>query len=255
MFVILLCAGYATRMYPITKDFPKHLLPVAGKPTIDYLMEQILDLHGIRAVHVVTNAKFFNTFEDWRHKWSKKITPRKLEIKIHNDGSTSTEDRLGPAGDLKFVLNRIPTPSRILVAGGDNIFRFRLEPLWQEFLKKNHHHIIALPEPDKDKLRKTSVPVFGKDDRVIRLYEKPNEPASFWAHPQIYFFMPSVWQRLREFHQNGTRRGEREHFIDFLCRKEKVYAFKVAGSRFDIGSIDSYDEADACLRKETLFKE
>ena len=221
MIAILLCAGYATRLNPITRDFPKHLLPVAGRPTIDYILEQIFDLRDIRAVHVVTNAKFFHTFESWQQKWS----------------------------------NKIHRPSRILVAGGDNIFRFRLKPLWEHFLKNNNHYIIALPETDKDKLKLTGVPVFGRDDRVLRLYEKPKEPPSCWAHPQLYFFMPSVWSRMEEFHQKGKRRGEKAHFIDFLCRRENVYAFNLTASRLDIGTISSYYEADACLQREPIYLE
>lgn len=255
MIAILLCAGYATRMHPITRDFPKHLLPVAGRPAIDYTLEQIFDLRDIREVHVVTNAKFFHTFENWQQGWSKKLGREKVEIKIYNDGSDTNENRLGPAGDLRFVLEKIHRPSRILVAGGDNIFRFRLKPLWEHFLKSHHHYIIALSETDKDKLTHTGVPVFGRGDRVLRLYEKPKEPPSCWAHPQLYFFMPSVWSRLAEFHQKGQRRGEQAHFIDFLCRRENVYAFKLNASRLDIGTISSYYEADACLRSEPIYLE
>ena len=111
MFAVLLCAGYATRMHPITRDFPKHLLPVAGRPAIDYLLDQILALQGIESVHVITNAKFFHAFEIWQHNWSKKMGPGKVNIQIHNDGSTDKENRLGPAGDLQFALDRMPDPS------------------------------------------------------------------------------------------------------------------------------------------------
>ncbi len=255
MFVIFLCAGYATRMYPITRYFPKHLLPVAGKPVINYLFEQILEFRGISAVHVVTNANFFHTFENWQKKWSKEIGPEKVEIKIHNDGSTTNENRLGPAGDLQLVLRSLPVPSRVLVAAGDNIFRFRLEPLWEHFLNDDKHYIIALQETDTDKLMKTGVPVLGKDGRVLRLYEKPKQPPSSWACPQLYFFQPSVWLRLDEFHQKGKRRGEKENFIDFLCQKENVYAFKLTASRLDIGAISSYFEADTRLRTEPIYQE
>ena len=255
MFAILLCAGYATRMYPITKDFPKHLLPIAGKPVIDYFLEQIIEFQGLRSIHVVTNARFFHAFENWRQEWSNGIGPEEVEIKIHNNGSTTNENRLGPAADFQFVLNRISKPSRVLVAAGDNVFRFRLEPLWEHFLKNDSHYIVALRETNKNILRKTGVPIFAKDDRVLRLYEKPKQPPSTWACPLLYFFQPAVWPRLCEFHQKGQRRGEKEHFIDFLCQRENVYAFKLNASRFDIGTIRSYREADACLRKQPLFLE
>jgi glucose-1-phosphate thymidylyltransferase len=250
LFAILLCAGYATRLYPLTRDFPKHLLPVAGKPVIDYIVEQILDFKNLEGLHVVTNANFFAHFEDWKTKWSGKI-----DITIHNDGISTNDARLGPSGDLQFVLKRIERPSPVMVAAADNIFRFRLEPLWERFRTSNNHYIIGLSESNKEVLRKTGVPILAEDDRVLRLFEKPEDPVSNWAVPQIYFFQPSVWPRMDEFHRNGLRRGEKEHFIDYLCQRETLYIFKIFGSRFDIGNTHSYREADYCLQREPVYKE
>lgn len=249
MFAILLCAGFGTRLYPLTRDFPKHLLPVAGRPVIDYIVEQIIDFKDLQGLHVVTNATFFDHFEDWQKTWSGKI-----DITIHNDGITSNDARLGPSGDLQFVLKRIPRPSRVMVAAADNIFRFRLEPLWERFRTSSHHYIVGLSESNKEVLRKTGVPILAEDDRVLRLFEKPEHPASPWAVPQIYFFQPSVWQRMDEFHGNGLRRGEKEHFLDYLCQVEELYLFKTSGSRFDIGSLSSYQEADFCLQREPVLE-
>ena len=250
MFAILLCAGYATRLYPLTRSFPKHLLPVAGKPGIDYIIEQIVDFSHLDGIHVVTNDNFFDLFEDWRKKWSPKV-----DITIHNDGVTSNDNRLGPSGDLQFVLKRLQKPAPVMVAAGDNIFRFRLKPLWERFRVSNRHYIVGLAENNLEVLRRTGVPTIGTNDRVLRLFEKPDHPSSPWAVPQLYFFQPSVWQRMDEFHHDGLRRGEKEHFLDYLCQVENLYIFKINGSRFDIGSIDSYHEADACLQRESVFLE
>ena len=250
MFAILLCAGFATRLYPLTRDFPKHLLPVAGKPVIDYMVKQIVDFKDLKGIHLVTNANFYDHFEDWKRKWSEKI-----DITIHNDGVTSNDNRLGPSGDLQFVLKSILQPSRVMVAGPDNIFRFRLEPLWERFRTNNNHYIVGLSESNKEVLRKTGVPVIGENDQVLRLFEKPEDPIFPWAVPQLYFFQPSVWQSMDEFHRNGLRRGEKKHFLDYLCQKEKLYIFKIYGSRFDIGTINSYQAADAYLQKEPVFED
>jgi len=250
LFAVLLCAGFATRLYPLTRDFPKHLLPVAGKPVIDYLVEQITEFKDLDGIHVVTNAIFFDHFEEWKKKWSGKV-----DITIHNDGITSNNNRLGPSGDLQFVLKRIQRPSHVMAAGADNIFRFRLEPLWEQFRTSNSHYIIGLSESNKEILRKTGVPIIGKKDRVLRLFEKPEDPVSNWAVPQIYFFQPSVWQRMDEFHGNGLRKGEKNHFLDYLCQIEKLHIFKIYGSRFDIGNIYSHREADYCLQREPVYKE
>jgi glucose-1-phosphate thymidylyltransferase len=249
LFAILLCAGHATRLHPMTRNFPKHLLPVAGRPVIDYIVEQIVSFNGLDGIHIVTNARFFHLFEDWKNIWSQNV-----HITIHNDGVTSNQKRLGPSGDLQFVLKRMERPSQVMVAAADNIFRFRLEPLWEKFRKSGNHYIVGLSESDKDVLKKTGVPVIGENDRVLRLFEKPENPVCNWAVPQLYFFQPSVWARMDEFHANGLRRGEKEHFLDYLCQKESLFIFKVYGSRFDIGNIQSYREADSCLQREPVYE-
>lgn len=222
---------------------------MAGKPVIDYLVEQIVDFRDLQGIHIVTNANFFSLFEGWKTKWSGKI-----DITVHNDGITSNENRLGPSGDLQFVLKRMSPPSPVMVAAADNIFRFRLEPLWERFRASGNHYIIGLAETNKQVLRKTGVPIIGENDRVLRLFEKPEQPVSPWAVPQLYFFQPSVWQRMDEFHRNGLRRGEKEHFLDYLCQVEKLHIFKIYGSRIDIGTLSSYRAADVCLQREPVFE-
>jgi glucose-1-phosphate thymidylyltransferase len=253
MIAILLCAGYATRMYPLTKDFPKPLLPVAHKPVIDYLIEQLIGLPELRSIHVVTNAKFFKLFESWQNKWSNVIKSKNIIIKIHNNGSTANENRRGAVADLKFVLERIPESSRAIVSPGDNIHCFQLEPILQYFIKRNNHCIVALPEFDETKLKRTGVLLIDEDNRVLKLYEKPKRPPSKWFSPALYFLLPSLWSELNEFIQISNNHDELGYFIDYLCQEGTVYAYKLNASRFDIGNIDSYRKADECLRKQPLY--
>lgn len=236
-------------MYPLTADFPKPLLPVAGKPVIDYLVEQIIDLPEVRHIHVVTNAKFVERFNAWQMKWRSAMASKKIALDIHNDGSTDDTNRLGAAADLQFVFKRIAEPSAVLVSGVDNIFLFRLEPLWGDFLKGRQHYVIALPETNESRLKKTGVLTLGIDNRVLRMHEKPTHPASKWLCPPLYFLQPSAWPRLDEFLRSSNRNDAPGYFIDFLSRKEKVYAFKLNASRLDIGSIDSYRKAQEVLIK------
>jgi glucose-1-phosphate thymidylyltransferase len=238
-------------MYPLTADFPKPLLPVAGKPVIDYLVEQIIDLPEVTHIHVVTNAKFIEHFKTWQMKWRSAMASKKVALDIHNDGSTDNTNRLGAAADLRFVLKQIGEPSKVLVSGGDNIFRFRLEPLWRDFLIGQHHHVIALPETNANQLMKTGVLTLGKENRVLRLHEKPKHPVSRWFCPPLYFLQPAAWPRLDEFLRTSKNDDAPGYFIDFLSRKEKVHAFKVNASRLDIGSLDSYREAQEALIKQS----
>ena len=124
MNVVILCAGFATRMYPLTKNFPKPLLEVAGKPVLDYLVEQIVILPEIQSVHIVSNDRFFDHFARWYHTHKAEDTFGTIPVRIHNDGTTGNENRLGAAGDLRLALNMIGEPSNLLVSGGDNIYRF-----------------------------------------------------------------------------------------------------------------------------------
>ena len=253
MIAILLCAGYATRMYPLTKDFPKPLLPVAGRPVLDYLMAQLLELHDLDSVHIITNDRFAAHFETWQKKWAATNFPCSFRLIINNDGSTDNENRLGASKDLAWILNRLPKPDRILVSAGDNIFRFRLEPLWRRFLKSDHHYILALSENDKEKLKRTGVIEFGKDDRAIRLHEKPANPPSNWSCPAIYFFQKSVEPVLDAFIETAENLDAPGHFVGFLCRNSLVKAIRVEASRLDIGSIEDYHKAERLLKSEPVI--
>ena len=250
MIAVILCAGFATRMYPLTRDFPKPLLPVADKPVIDYLMDQLVDLPELQAVHIVSNARFFHHFEDWRRNYIKKIHRKNFSIEIYNDGATTNENRLGASADLQLVLKCVSETSRTLVSAGDNIYRFSISSLWQKFLGSRHHYIVALPETDPDKLKRTGVLELDAHDRVMRQHEKTEQPQSTWSCPPLYFLQASARSRLDEFIESSESIDAPGYFIDYLCQKENVYAFKLNASRLDIGSVELYQEADRLMRAE-----
>jgi glucose-1-phosphate thymidylyltransferase len=252
MIAVLLCAGYATRLHPLTENFPKPLLPVAGRPVIDYLLDQIDRLAEIDVVHVVTNAKFYAHFSRWaaqKEKSESAATP----LIVHNDGTSNNASRLGAVADLLFVLEKVKTSQPLLVGAADNIFRFSIEATWRRFLSANDHLVIALPQTDPQKLPKTGVLELGDQDRVLRLHEKPSVPPSTWSCPPLYFLQPSAGNHLGALLAAGTAPDAPGYFIDYLCRRERVLAHKVKGSRLDIGDLDAYRSADRRLRSEPLF--
>ena len=244
MNAVILCAGFGTRMYPLTRNFPKPLLEVGGKPVLDYLLEEIADLGTIRAVHVVTNGRFHDHFLDWRKRGETAGRFGDKKIHILNDGCLNNETRLGAAADLLLGLNNIDETGKTLVAGGDNIFKFSLRPLWERFLQSGHHMITALSEMDPEKLRRTGVLELLEDDRVARLHEKPDEPQSTWISPPLYFFQPSVTGVLEKFLKTPGNHDAPGYFIDYLAQAQRVDAFKVNSGRFDIGCMESYRQAD-----------
>ena len=240
-------------MYPMTRDVPKPLLPVAHKPVLDYLMGQVVDLPGLRGIHLVTNDRFIDHFDQWQSSWRPILRSKKIRIHLYNDGATANENRLGALRDLQWVRQRLPAPSKALVAAGDNIFRFRLQPLWQQFLKSNANHVIALPETNEAKLRKTGVLTLGDENRVMRLHEKPQNPASSWSCPPLYFLQKTAWSRLNDYILGSDLCDAPGSFIDFLSQREPVYAFKLNACRLDIGSITTYRQADKLLSKEPVI--
>lgn len=250
MNAVILCAGFATRMYPLTKHFPKPLLKVAGKPVLDYLLDQIAAMPDICSVHIVSNDRFFDHFSDWRDAHRAAGSFGSLELLVHNDKTTDNENRLGAAGDLQLALKMIGRPSGILVSGGDNIYRFSLAPLLARFLGSDRHYVVALPEKKAENLRKTGVLELDHHNRVVRLHEKPARPISSWICPPLYFFQPSVWRVLDSFLQTAANHDAPGHFIDYLCRRETVEAFLPDAGRLDIGSIESYHRADRELSEE-----
>jgi len=249
---IVLCAGFATRMYPLTKAFPKPLLKVAGRPVLDYLMDQLVKLPDLEAIYLVSNGKNYPHFAEWKRHWEYRHGSCCPTLALLNDKAVDNDHRLGASGDFQFVMKTIPEPTRVLVTAGDNIYRFGIKPLWEQFLLSDRHYIVALPEKNKKKLSKSGVLELATDDRVSRLFEKPTHPSSEWFCPPLYFFQSTVSKHLDQFlahHAAGDAPG---YFIDFLCRKDSVYAFRLNESRLDIGSIETYQAADHCLRNSPL---
>lgn len=249
MNAVILCAGFGTRMYPLTKNFPKPLLEVGGKPVLDYLIEQMLPLPGLESIHIVTNDRFYQPFVNWNHKKKAKSSFAGVKMHIHNDGCTRNDNRLGAAADLLFGLKKIGRPSRVLVAGGDNIFQFSLTSLWERFLWSKDHHVVALIENELEKLQKTGVLEIGEDDCVLELHEKPHNPPSNRTCPPLYFFQPSIITMLEDFLQNPGNHDAPGYFIQYLCKKVEVKAFKLDSGRLDIGCLQTFKDADQLLSK------
>lgn len=246
---ILLCAGYGTRMGSLTATHPKPLLEVAGRPVLDYLLDQILELSGLGTVHVVSNRRYLTAFRDWAEGWRRRIPT--LALEVHDDGSQSSEDRLGAIGDLRFVLERDPCPGGALVAAGDNIFRFSLVPLWSAFLGDGHSRLLALHEPELAKLQRTGVLELGDGGRVLRLHEKPLEPPSSWACPSLYGLSGQALREVAPYLSAGGSSDEIGRYVGHLVNLQPVFAVESRGERLHVGSPESLRAADHLLRRET----
>jgi glucose-1-phosphate thymidylyltransferase len=244
---VVLCAGFGTRMYPLTRNRPKALLAVGGKPALDYLMDQLRDLDGLETVAVVVNARFARQFEAWQQHWRPRLMEGGKRLVLLNDGATAPANRRGACGDLQLAFERLPRAEGYLVAAGDNLFRFDLGTLWRDFQRGSSHRLVALPEADRTRLRRSGVPVWGRGDRVQSFLEKPADPPSDWCCLPLYFLQSTAVPLLAAFRQIQPTADAPGHFIAELCRREKVRAFRPVALRLDIGDLESYRQADRLL--------
>jgi NDP-sugar pyrophosphorylase family protein len=246
---ILLCAGYGTRMRELGESVPKPLLPIAGRPMLDYLLYSVRRLDGIASVEVVTNARFAPAFA----AWAEERTRPELPIHVHDDGTTTPETRLGAVGDLAFVLRRTGIPDGgALVSAGDNIFLFDIVPFWQAFVENCNSRLLALEERDLATLRSTGVLELD-GDRVLKLAEKPAEPASTWACPSTYALSPQALASVDAYLEAGHGRDEIGRFVGWLVDNGAVEASRVVGERLHVGNPEELAQAEELLRARAAF--
>ncbi|PYV01060.1 MAG: nucleotidyltransferase family protein [Acidobacteria bacterium] len=239
MKALILAAGYATRMYPLTFDRPKALLPVAGKPILDYLLEGIRQVREVENVIVVTNHKFLGPFRDWQRR-----LPDRARVQILDDGTTCNEGRLGAVADIRFALAQGAVDSDLLVMGADNIFHFGFAKFVDFFHQTGTDCIAVHIQRDRSKLARTGVAEVDENWRVTRFEEKPREPRSIYACPPFYGLLRASLRLLGEYLDQGNNADAPGYFIEWLVRRNAVHAFFFDEPRHAIGDLDSY--RDVC---------
>jgi len=245
---ILLCAGYGTRMGALTAETPKPLLPLGGKPVLDYLLEQLLELDDLAAIHIASNAHYADPFRTWAVGWRQRTD---CQLVVHDNGSTTAKDRLGAIGDLDLVLRKTSSPRGALVAAGDNIYRFSLVPFWEAFTRSQRSYVLGLEERDLEKLKRTGVLELDGEDRVRCLHEKPEQPPSHWACPSLYCLQAPALARVSSYLAAGHPRDEIGRFVAHLPTREPLYAHKASGERLHVGSLEAYRRAEDILTGES----
>lgn len=235
MKCIILAAGYATRLYPLTENFPKPLLDVNGKTILDYLIDDLEEKNYIDEYLVVTNHKFADIFREWS-KDNKKI-------RIIDDGTTTNENRLGALQDIRYCLSYLGTESDVLVIAGDNLLDFSLNDFIEYAKSVNTSCVMTYELNDINKLRRTGVLELDENNKVISMEEKPEEPKSNFACPPFYYYKNEDINLIEEALYDGVSADAPGSFISWLCERSDVHAFPMPGKRYDIGNIESYEEA------------
>lgn len=245
MNALILAAGYATRLYPLTKDFPKPLLEVGGRTILDHLLAQLDAIDAIKRVWLITNHRFMPHFTRWRQG----RTGGK-PVDLIDDGTLTNDDRLGAVGDLLVALQSVGTDDDLLVTAADNLLEFPLADLVNAFRRRPLSHVCVHGVDDPARLRRTGVVVLGAEDRVIEFREKPAKPRSNLAVPPIYLLARATLPRVGEYLGGGGLPEAPGHFIEWLCRQEAVHAHRIHGTILDIGTPESLGAARARFRGE-----
>ena len=240
MKALILAAGYATRLYPLTKDYPKPLLKVGRRPIIDYIIDKLKPLDDIDEILVVTNSKFISTFRRWKSGLhiEKRVT-------LVDDLTKDHSDRRGAIGDMNFVINKIRIRDDLLVVGGDNLFDGKLSD-FLSFAKINKPHpaIGAYNIKDARKATKYGVIKLDKESKVIDFKEKPKKTKSPLVAMCLYYFPKEKIKLIKEYlNVKSNKHDATGFYIDWLRKKEPVFGFVFNGRWYDIGHHKFYKEA------------
>ncbi|MGQ9592856.1 MAG: nucleotidyltransferase family protein [Planctomycetota bacterium] len=245
MDAVILAAGYGTRMRPLTDRVPKPLLPVAGRPLLEYIIDRIRGAREVARLVVITNHRYIGAFEGWA-----RARPRDgLAVELIDDGSTDESNRLGAVGDLRVARKERAPRGPLLVVAGDTIYEGRLDPLFASHRARGASAAGILRETDRASLRRSGIVGLDADGRIVRFEEKPSEPWSELASAPVYLFDEGVLDLLDTFLADPAPSHDAPgHFLGWAAARRPIYGVELAGRRWDIGDPQLYREAEAHFR-------
>ena len=246
--IILLCAGYATRLYPLTENQPKPLLSVGGRPILEWILDSLKGIPGISGVYAVTNHKFAGHFETWA-----KTLSYDWKVETVDDGTTSNENRLGAIGDLNYVLQKKKIGAEdLLVVAGDNFFDFDLSKFLKEVKARRPYPVIAVYDvKDIELAKEYGLVKIDPQGRVIEFFEKPKNPPTTLASCGLYWLPAETRVLLDKYLRDGHNSDQPGHYMKWLAEQARgggqagLMAVALEGHWLDIGDRKSYDKANA----------
>ena len=241
MKCLILAAGYATRLYPLTENFPKPLLKVGEKTILDWLIDDVDRAGLIDEYVVISNHKFAPIFEDWASSPHPGLDPGS-RLTVLDDGTSSNETRLGAVRDIQFAIDTLGLDDDLLVMAGDNLLDFSLVRFLEYAQEKGTTCIMRYFEPSEEKLHKTGVATVDGNGLILEMEEKPAHPKSHWCCPPFYFYRRSDVPLVKVGIDSGCGVDAPGSFIAWLSAQTPVHAWEMPGKRYDIGNLASYEE-------------
>jgi len=235
MKALILAAGYATRLRPLTDTIPKQLLPVGGRPMLDWILDRILETSADE-IHLVTNARFAPDFERWAEDKA---------VRVHDDGTTSNDDRLGAIGDIHFV----GLDDDLLAVAGDNLFDYSLADYEAYWRAKGGSCVAVHDVGDFELAKKYGIVDVDADDRITNFVEKPENPPTTLCATATYLYTREDAARVETYLAEGNPSDQPGNYVAWLHRRAPVYAYRFAGEWYDIGDATQLLEADNHMRR------
>ncbi len=244
MKAIILAAGYATRLYPLTIDKPKALLPICEKPILNYIVEEIETIAEIDELVIVSNDKFYGNFVNWQEGYESR-----LKITVLNDNTTDDTNKLGAIGDIWFVIEKTSIDEDVLIMAGDNIFTFKLLDYYKEYKEKNADMILTKQISSIEDLRRMANVETDETGRVINLVEKPQNPKSNIAAYASYIYKKETIPLIKQYLDEGNNPDAPGFFPAWLHKIKPVYTYTFEGDCYDIGTPEAYAQVNEIFKK------
>ncbi len=244
MKAIILAAGYATRLYPLTINKPKALLTINEKPIINYIVEQINTIDVVDEIYVVTNHKFIDSFANWQNE-----IESRAKITVLDDGTTSEQDRKGAIGDIAFVIQKMNINDELLVVAGDNFFTYPLKNYYDFYKQKDKDCVCVKVWNDEKTLRNFGIALLDQNNKVLDIEEKPENPKSNTVVFAMYLYQKDTIPLFEKYLLQGNNPDAPGNFPAWLYKQKEVYAYTFKGECYDIGTPESYQEVQALFQK------
>ena len=231
MKCILLCAGYATRLFPLTENFPKPLLKVGGRALLDYILDEVNTIEEVDKIFIITNNKYAHHFESWVNE-KNNIKP----IEVINDHTISNDDRLGAIGDIQYTIEQGNIDDDLLIVAGDNLFTFKLKDFTDFQKSKNAPCVCVRKEKDINLLKRVGVATLDSEMKILDFVEKPEVPQSKYAVYAEYLYPKSVVPMFKKYLEEGNSNDAPGNFVAYLYKKMPTYAYPFNGECYDVGT-------------------
>jgi len=237
MTAIILAAGYAQRLHPLTENKSKALLGLAGKPIISHIVESLHKIDDVDEIFVVTNDKFYRDFVIWQG------IEQFSNVEIINDGTTGEDNKLGAIGDIDFVIRQKNIDDDLFIVAGDSFFTFELRDFYEFYLTVGSDSVCVAELEDIELLRRFATAITNEQGIISELVEKAPEPKSNLGVYAIYIYQKDSVRKFSEYLSTGNSHDAPGYFLQWIYDKKDVYAYKISGEILDIGTLASYKEA------------